>query len=55
VLRAIRRLKGQPRIFGRCAGLSSFLRDQAAIQLRRISSVDAKGSARAEALPEGLP
>jgi hypothetical protein len=35
VLRAIRRLKGQPRIFGRRAGLPSFLRDQAAIQWRR--------------------
>jgi hypothetical protein len=35
VLRAIRRLKGQPRIFGRCAALPSFLRDQAAVQWRR--------------------
>lgn len=35
VLRAIRRLKGQPRVYGRPAGLPRFLGDQAAIRLRR--------------------
>jgi hypothetical protein len=35
VLRGIRRLKGQPRVFGRRTGWSSFLRDQAAIHWRR--------------------
>jgi len=49
VLRGIRRLKGQPRIYGHCAGLPSFLRDQAAIQWRRRAAAD--GKAAVEALP----
>jgi hypothetical protein len=48
VLRGIRRLKGQPRVYGRCADLPSFLRDQAAIQWRRRA---AAGKAPVEALP----
>jgi hypothetical protein len=49
VLRGIRRLKGQPRIFGHCAALTSFLRDQAALQWRRHLAVSVKTPA--EALP----
>lgn len=49
VLRGIRRLKGQPRIFGRCAALTSFLHDQAALQWRRRLAVGVKTPA--EAMP----
>jgi hypothetical protein len=49
VLRGIRRLKGQPRIFGRCAALTSFLHDQATLQWRRRLAADVK--APAEAMP----
>jgi hypothetical protein len=49
VLRGIRRLKGQPRIFGRCAALPSFLHDQAAVQWRRRLALGVK--APAEAIP----
>jgi hypothetical protein len=52
ILRAIRRLKGQPRVFGRRAGLPSFLHDQAA--LRRRGSAAKAVSERMERA-EGLP
>lgn len=55
VLRAIRRLKGQPRIFGRRADLPSFLRDQAAIQWRRDAPEERKPTARSKVVPEGMP
>lgn len=49
LLRGIRRLKGQPRIFGRCADLPAFLRDQAAVQWRRRMATG--GKAPVEVLP----
>jgi hypothetical protein len=56
VLRAIRRLKGQPRIFGRCAGLTSFVHDQAAVQWRRRAGTEDRDlPARSKVAPEALP
>jgi hypothetical protein len=58
VLRAVRRLKGQPRVFGRRAGLSSFLHDQAAIQWRRRGGATTAANASDENGPvpsKGLP
>ena len=49
VLRGIRRLKGQPRSYGRCADLTSFLRDQAALRWRRRLTAGVKTPA--EAMP----
>lgn len=48
ILRAVRRLKGQPRVFGRRAALPSFLHDQAALRRRRVSTQET-------AVTEGLP
>jgi hypothetical protein len=50
VLRAVRRLKGQPRIYGSRAALPGFLRDQAAMQWRRGKALPAT-AAEAEVAP----
>lgn len=50
VLRAVRRLKGQPRIYGSRAALPGFLRDQAAMQWRRGKALPAT-AAEMEATP----
>jgi hypothetical protein len=51
VLRAVRRLKGQPRVFGRRAGLPSFLHDQAVLRRRSSSKAVSPRMEREEGLP----